>query len=67
MYEASYKRVGLRFTAPPARQTCRNGKGGEAMSEILQYFVNEFYVFTLAALGMVLAYMAKRDKQDKNK
>ncbi|MCL2356852.1 MAG: hypothetical protein FWC70_06820 [Defluviitaleaceae bacterium] len=33
------------------------------MFEIFAYFSNEFYVFALIALGMVLCYMA--DKQDK--
>jgi hypothetical protein len=42
--------------------------GGEAMSEVLSQFVNEFYVFALTALGMVLAYFGKlKDKQDKEK
>jgi len=39
------------------------------MSEILAHFVNEFYVFALTALGMFLAYLSKKnkDEQDKNK
>ena len=38
------------------------------MSEVLSQFVNEFYVFALTALGMLLAYFGKlKDKQDKDK
>jgi len=52
-------RVGLRFTAV---------KEVKLMSEILAQFVNEFYAFTLAALGMYLAYLSKKnDRQDKEK
>jgi len=40
-------------------------EGGEALFEIFAYFSNEFYVFALIALGMVLCYMT--DKQDKKK
>ena len=37
------------------------------MSEFIH--VNEFYVFALTALGMILGYLAKlkHDKQNKNK
>ena len=37
------------------------------MSEFFAYFVNEFYVFALVALGMFLYFMSDRDKRDKNK
>jgi hypothetical protein len=41
-------------------------EGGEAMLDIVTQFVNEFYVFALTVLGMVLAYFGKiKDKQDK--
>jgi hypothetical protein len=50
---------GLACASPP--------EGGEAMSEFL--YQNEFYVFSLTALGMFLGFLAKlkNDKQDKNK
>jgi len=38
------------------------------MYEVLSSFVNEFYVFALSALGMVLAYFGKlKDNQDNKK
>jgi hypothetical protein len=59
IWASNTARVGLRFIA------C---KGGEAMSQFFSYFVNEFYVFALTALGMFLAYLSKKnDKQDKQK